>query len=144
MSGRMYGKFISFCIALLTLSIAFTPAVIASSTTPVQSTEEANRDVLSEARITFRDGQGTHSFDYEKKDHSKITHVNVKNTGTKNVNYRLISPTGWVWVKTTIQPGNTFTSGHAFGSQLEGKWSLQFDTDDGSPASLEISVLVKP
>lgn len=71
----MYGKIFSFVVALLTLSIVFTPAVIASSTTPVQSTEEAKSDVLSEARITFHDGQGTHSFEYEEKDHSNITQV---------------------------------------------------------------------
>lgn len=147
-------------VAILSIAFAPTSAVLASpigsiSDNPLQESEskfeipnvkviEHEGDigifsVLLDQTVSFN-GQGSADFTYKSDGEDETVRVYVKNTSTKTVNYKLISPTGFVWVEWSLDGGEDVTTEHVFGPAQEGEWELEFDTDDGSRASVQIKV----
>lgn len=96
--------------------------------------------LLLNTTYNFSSGQGTGSFAYKAGSSSEKVRVSVKNRNKVAVNYRLTSPSGNDWVSITVKPGRSVTTEHYFDKNQAGTWILNFDTDDGSPVSVSVSV----
>ncbi|WP_258298203.1 hypothetical protein [Paenibacillus peoriae] len=96
--------------------------------------------LLLNTTYNFSSGQGTGSFSYKAASSSERVRVHVSNNKKVPVNYRLTSPSGTNWASLTVKPGSSITTEHYFGKGEAGTWILNFDTDDGSPVSVNVSV----
>ncbi|ASR45425.1 hypothetical protein B4V02_01230 [Paenibacillus kribbensis] len=96
--------------------------------------------LLLNTTYNFSSGQGTGSFAYKAGSSREKVRVHVSNNKNVAVNYRLTSPTGTDWVSLTVKPGSSVTTEHYFDKNQAGTWILNFDTNDGSPVSVNVSV----
>ena len=91
------------------------------------------------ASATFG-GQGSLSFTYKAKSSgSEKVRVYVKNNGAKEINYKLISPSGTAWISSSIAPGKQMTTEHVFDAGQAGDWKMSFSNSDGSSISVDAS-----
>lgn len=133
-------------VALLTASIGGAFSALAADSTSNQSTSVTSSTtpfaVVHDQSAYFPTGQGTVNFDYKAPaSGTEKVQVFVQNNSAKTINVKMVSPSGTAWISGfTIAPGKSLISEHYFGASQQGFWLVYFDTNDGSPISVDVRV----